>query len=381
MKRKLFVVAVVGLVIFTWAHNSSAAEPIRIGSLPPLSGTDAYAGIAQKQTYEMMAAKLNNAGGINGRPIKIIYYDVELKPDIAVSMAKRLIEKDQVTAILGPPHSITGLATVSSIEKAEIPTFLLGSSDLIDHPVKKWIFKVVPHSGVGVNKLLGYMKSQGIQRIALMTSQDAYGDDGRRYYIEGAPKYGIKIVFEDKYTMQDMDVSPILNKIKRTDAQAVANYSPYRAPIMFTMTYRRMGIELPLFMSPGDLSHFFLETAGKAAEGVILPSYKFFGTKDLLDSDPQKKVILDYMAMYKEKYGKEAEHFGGTAYDAFTILIAALKKAGDDKSKLRDAIEQTRGFVGAMGIFDYSPTVHGCMSENSFAVYKVVGGDFKLITY
>jgi branched-chain amino acid transport system substrate-binding protein len=106
---------------------------------------------------------------------------------------------------------------------------------------------------------------------------------------------------------------------------------------------------------------------------------KFYGAEKLPDSDPQKKVILDYQATYKKKYGKETNMFGGNAFDGFNMLVAALKKVGDDKNRLRDAIEQTQGYVGVSGIFNYSPNDHAGLSKDSIIMYQVVGGDWKVI--
>jgi branched-chain amino acid transport system substrate-binding protein len=71
--------------------------------------------------------------------------------------------------------------------------------------------------------------------------------------------------------------------------------------------------------------------------------------------------------------------FGGTAFDGFNILVTALKKAGDDKGKIRDAIEQTRGYAGVTGIYNYSPNDHGGLTKDSVAVYQAVGGAWKFI--
>ena len=71
--------------------------------------------------------------------------------------------------------------------------------------------------------------------------------------------------------------------------------------------------------------------------------------------------------------------FGGTAFDGFNILVTALKKAGNDKAKLRDAIEQTRDYVGVTGIYNYSPSDHGGLTKDSVAVYQAVGGSWKCI--
>jgi branched-chain amino acid transport system substrate-binding protein len=379
MRKQLIIVALMVLGIFTWSLTSLAAEPIRIGSPVLLSGTGAYVGGAEKDTLEMMAADLNKSGGINGRPIEFIFYDEEGKPDVAVSLVKRLIQKDKVTAILGISTSWTALPVIPIVQKEEIPAIILAAASQIVDPVKKWVFKTPPDDRIVVAKLLSYMQSQGIQRIAIMSTQDGFGDGGRTQLIAQAATYGIKIVFDDRYTMQDADITPTLNKIKKTDAQAVVNWSSSRAPIMFTMNYRQIGLELPIFQSHATFSKDFLDATGKNSEGTKLASMKFYGAEKLPDSDPQKKVILDYQATYKKKYGKETNMFGGNAFDGCNMLVAALKKVGDDKNRLRDAIEQTQGYVGVSGIFNYSPNDHAGLSKDSIIMYQVVGGDWKVI--
>jgi branched-chain amino acid transport system substrate-binding protein len=379
MRKQLIIVALMVLGIFTWSLTSLAAEPIRIGSPVLLSGTGAYVGGAEKDTLEMMAADLNKAGGINGRPLEFIFYDEEGKPDVAVSMVKRLIQKDKVAAIVGISTSWTALPIIPIVEKDEIPTIILAAAIKIVDPVKKWVFKTPADDRIVAAKLLSYMQSQGIKRIALMSTQDGFGDGGRSEITAQAPSYGINIVFDDKYTMQDTDITPTLSKIKKTDAQAVINWSSQRAPIILTMNYRQIGLELPLYQSHAAFSKDFLDATGKNSEGVKTAAMKFYGAEKLPDSDPQKKVILGYQEAYKKRYGKETNQFGGCAFDGFNILVAALKKAGDDKNKLRDAIEQTKGYVGIHGIFNYSPTDHGGISKESILMYQATEGVWKII--
>lgn len=379
MERQAFISLAAILAALFCASMVIAAEPIRIGSPVLLSGTGAYVGGAEKDTLEMMAADLNKAGGINGRPLEFIFYDEEGKPDVAVSMVKRLIQKDKVTAIVGISTSWTALPIIPIVEKEEVPTIILAAAIKIVDPVKKWVFKTPADDRIVVAKLLSYMQSQGIKRIAVMSTQDGFGDGGRSEIVAQAPAHGISIVFDDKYTMQDTDITPTLSKIKKTDAQAVVNWSSQRAPIILTMNYRQIGVELPLYQSHAAFSKDFLDATGKNSEGVKTAAMKFYGAEKLPDSDPQKKVILGYQEAYRKRYGKETNQFGGCAFDGFNILVAALKKAGEDKNKLRDAIEQTKGYVGIHGVFNYSPTDHGGITKESILMYQASGGEWKIL--
>ncbi len=379
MKKLATIISLSVLVMSMLSLTVIAAEPIRIGSPLLLSGRGAFVGGAEKDTLEMLSAELNAAGGINGRPVEFVFYDTEGKPDVAVRVVTRLIQKDKVDAIIGISTSWTAMPAIPIVEKFRVPTVMLASASSIVNPVRKWVFKTPVDDTIVVGKLFSDMKTQGIQQIAVMSSQDGFGDGGHQQLVDQSARFGIKIVFDDKYTMEDTDLTPMLNKIKKTDAQAVVNWSSSRAPVIVTMNYRQVGLELPLYQAHSTLSKDYLEASGKNAEGVKTAAFKFYGAADLSDSDPQKKVILDYQKAYKDKFGKDANQFGACAYDGFNIMVAAMKKAGTDREKLRDAIEKTSGYVGINGVFNYSQDNHGGLSPENMVIYQVTGQEWKIV--
>jgi branched-chain amino acid transport system substrate-binding protein len=379
MKKQLFITLLITLFISIWCLSAGAAEPIRIGSIHPLSGRVAFAGLPAKKTLDMMAEDLNKSGGINGRLIEMIHYDSEGKEDVTVRALNRLIQKDNVTAIIGPIESWTAMAVIPIIEKNQIPTIMTASGSMIVNPVKRWVFKTATSDELVVTKVLSYIKSKGIERIALMSSQDPYGEGGYKSVLAQAPDFKLKLVFDERFGGDETDLTPILNKIKKTDAQAVVSWSSKRTPNVVTINYRQVGLEIPLFLGHSALGPDFLKGTEKHGEGVITASGKFAGASGLQDSDPQKKVILDYMAAYKKKYGEETNQFAAGAFDALNMMTAALKKAGVEKVKLRDAIEQTRNYIGVYGVFNYSPNDHAGLSRESVVMYKVIGGEWKAI--
>jgi len=357
----------------------NAADSIKIGAPILLSGPGAFVGGAQKKTFEMLAEEVNQAGGINGRQVEFIFYDTEAKPDVAVRLVKRLIKKDQVDAILGISASWAALPVLPIIEKAKVPTVALASASSIVNPVKNWVFKAPAGDLIVASKLLSHMNSMNLKKLALVTTQDGFGSGGHTAVVALAGKHGIEIVFDDKYTMDDTDITPMLNRIKKTDADAVLNWSSRRAPVIMTMNYRQMGLKLPLFHSHASLSRGFLKAAGKNADGIIVSAAKFYGSELLPDSDVQKKVIQGYRDRYQAKWGEPANQFGAAAFDAFNILVGALRVAGTDNEKLRAAIESTSKYVGIGGVYEFSASDHGGLTRDSLVMYQAVGGEWKLM--
>jgi len=377
--KKQFITILMFVAVFILTSIAMAADPIKIGSPLLLSGRGAFVGGAEKETLEMMAEKINKSGGINGRPIEFVFYDTEAKPDIAVRLVKRLIRKDKVDMIIGISASWAAFPVIPIIEKYKIPTIMLGSANKIVSPVNKYVFKTPADDKIVVSTLLNHLQGQGIKKVAVLSSQDGFGDGGRSQLKAQVAEYGIEIVFDDKYTMDDTDITPTINKIKKTDAEVVINWSSKRAPVIMTQGYRQIGMTLPLYQSHAALSPDFLKATGENGNGVKIASFKFPGAQGLSDNDPQKKIILDYQAQYEKKFSKPANQFGACAFDAFNIAAAALKKTGTDKGKLRDAIEATKGYVGINGEFNYSPEDHGGLTKKSMVMYEAINGKWKLM--
>ena len=122
----------------------------------------------------------------------------------------------------------------------------------------------------------------------------------------------------------------------------------------------------------------YIEASGAAAEGIIFPAGRLLVADELPDSNPQKALLLKYKNDYESKFTDKVSTFGGHAYDALTILVAGIEKAGLDKEKVRDAIENLHGLAGTAGIFNFSPEDHNGLDINSFEMLTVKDGKFAI---
>ena len=86
------------------------------------------------------------------------------------------------------------------------------------------------------------------------------------------------------------------------------------------------------------------------------PVWRILVAGELADADKQKSVLLEYSKAFEAAYQRPPDHFGGHAWDAMHMIAAALKTAGPDPKKIRDALETSKDFVGISGIFTLSAT-------------------------
>ena len=384
--RSLASVVLIGVLLGGLGNGvmpspASAAEPYKIGAVFSITGVGSFLGEPEKKTAEMIAEEVNKKGGINGHPIELIIADDESDTTKCNLAVKKLIKKDNVPVIIGPTRSGESLAVVSVVEEAQVPLISCATSYKIVTPIesRKWVFKVAASDAHVVAKLFDYMKAKGWTKIAIMTDSTGYGASAREEFLRLAPENGITLLADERFGPQDTDLTAQLTKIRCTQPQAIVSWSVGPTQIISVKNWRDLGMDaIPLFQSHGFGSRKNLELAGKAAEGVLLALARVNIGPILPDSQPQKKPIMEYTKAYEERYKEPISSFGGHAWDAMNLAIAALQAVGPDPAKIRDQLEKTTKFVGMHGIFNFSPQDHNGLSKDDLEMVVVKNGDWAL---
>ncbi|MEN6439867.1 MAG: ABC transporter substrate-binding protein [Syntrophobacter sp.] len=381
------VFAVLGLALAQFLHFSSAtpvsaaAEPYKIGAVFSITGVGSFLGEPEKKTAEMIADEVNKKGGINGHPLELIVLDDESDATKCNLAVKRLIKKDNVPVIIGPTRSGESLAVAGIAEEAHVPLISCATSYKIVTPIesRKWVFKVAGSDSHVVGRMFDYMKAHGIKKIGIMTDSTGYGASAREEFLRLAPANGIEIAADERFGPQDTDLSAQMTKIRSTQPQAIVNWSVGPTQILAIKSWRDLGMDsIPLFQSHGFGNLKNLELAGKAAEGVLLPLARVNVGSLLPDDKPQKKVILEYTKSYEERFKEPVSSFGGHAWDSMHLAMDALKAVGPDPAKIREHVENTKGFVGMHGIFNMSTQDHNGLSKDDLEMVVVKDGKWAL---
>ncbi|OAQ20502.1 ABC transporter substrate-binding protein [Thermosulfurimonas dismutans] len=388
--KKCGLWGLVSIFLFLIFSGSLAAkEPIKIGAFFALSGPAAFIGTPTKLVAEMAVAEINKKGGINGRPLELVIGDTEGDPSKAVAIAKRFIYKDKVVAIIGPTRTGTGMAVKPIVEAARVPTIMTVGGDPVIMGGKfgsyRYVFKTPQRSSTAVRKIYQYLKKKGLTRIAILTATDGFGKDGRKWLKKLAPEYGLTIVAEEAFNPRDTDMTAQLAKVWKENPQALVAWTIGPAGAIVAKNVKQLGITAPLFQCHGLPDPKYIELAGPASEGNLMPSTKLMAWEQLPDTDPQKPVIAHFVHLYKEVYHYDRRFpintHSGYAWDAIMILARALEKVGPDREKLREAIENTKGYVGISGVYNITPEDHNGLDESSMIIVKIVKGHWVLEDY
>lgn len=367
--------------VFAPARAQAGTEPYKVGAVFAITGTASFLGEPEKKTAEMIAEEINAQGGINGHPLQLIIYDDESDATKSTLAVKKLIKTDQVPVIIGPTQSDASLAVAPIAEEAQVPLISCAASYKIVEPVseRRWVFKVAGSDKHVVGKMYDYMKAKGITKIGIMTASTGFGASGREELLRLAPEYGITVLADERYGPKDTDLTAQLTKMREAKVEAIVNWSVGPTQVLAVKAWRDLKMDnIPLYQSHGFGSRKNIGLAGGAAEGVLLPLARVNVGPLLPDTQPQKKVIMAYTQAYEKKYNEPVSSFGGHAWDSLHLAVAALKAVGPDPAKIRDFLENTKGFVGQHGIFNFSPQDHNGLSKDDLEMVVVKNGDWAL---
>jgi branched-chain amino acid transport system substrate-binding protein len=353
--------------------QAAGKEPYVIGAVFDVTGTGAPLGTPERDTVLMLEKQINARGGIDGHPLKVIMADNGSDEAQSVLAVKRLIDQNKVLAIIGPSQTGTTLAASETVETAKVPMISCAAGVKIVEPVKPWIFKTAQSDVHAVAKVLDYLKSKRLTSIAILTVSNAFGDSGKQQLQAQAKGAGISIVAAESFGATDTDMKAQLIRIRSTKAQAIVCWGTNPGPALVAQNAKQLGIKLPLVMSHGIANRKFIDLAGAASEGVIFPAGKLLVRNEVGRGDKQKSVLQDYATSFQKEYNREADTFGGHAYDALMIVVKALDKVGPDRVKLRAEIERMR-FVGISGVFNFTATDHNGLAKDAFAMVVIQNG-------
>ncbi|MDQ2735332.1 MAG: ABC transporter substrate-binding protein, partial [Pseudomonadota bacterium] len=179
-----------------WAQS---APLIKIGTLLSVTGPGAFLGDQMKRGAELAVDEINASGGINGRKIQWVFYDVETQASKAVLATRRLIESDKVDMIVGGGNaSGLAMAMVPLAEKAGVPFISTEGAMAIVNPVaeRKWVFKATMDDDTVLDRALDSFAKRNISTIALLADSSGFGQSAKEQMQKVAAKRNVKVIYE-----------------------------------------------------------------------------------------------------------------------------------------------------------------------------------------
>lgn len=360
--------------------TSTTKEPIKIGAVVSLTGTYAGLGEPEKNTIDMEVTRINDAGGIKGRELKVIIQDDGTDTAKAQSVTAKLIDQDKVLAIMGATGSGQTMAMRGEVDRAAIPQVSMAGATVITAQFDPLVFQTPWSNKIVIPFTLAYMQKQGITRIGLISDTGGFGKDGAAVVTAEAPKYGMQIVAAETFNPGDTDMSAQLTRIKGSGADVILMVNAGAEASTVAKNRKSLGITIPLYGTHGNARREFIDGAAGAAEGVRFAAGKILIPETYGKDTEEYKVATDFVSRYQAAFGAAPSTFAGHAYDAIHIIAEAAERVtGELTSKaLSDEIENTKGFVGIGGTFNFSATDHNGLSESDIVMYEIKNDTWQL---
>ncbi|MBN1221542.1 MAG: ABC transporter substrate-binding protein [Anaerolineae bacterium] len=362
-------------------------EPYKIGVFFSMTGPASSLGIPERDTANMVVEEVNAAGGIKGpdgqmHPLEIVMEDDQSDTDKGVLIVKKLIEEEKVPILVGGTSSGVSMAVIDTITEAKVPFISNAASGAIIQPVEEryWIFKT-PQMNVPVSQVQGdWLKANGFTKVASFGVNNGFGADSMQAFKQVAADEGIEIVWEGTFEASDTDFSAQLTQIAGSGAQALVAHATPAEGAPLTVQFRDLGLEMPIIHNHGIGNQAFIDLAGEAAEGVLFPIGKLMVAEDLPTDDPQKDVLMQYIADYTEYTGGSTPStFGGHAWDSMQMAIMALEAVGPDPAAIRDYLEGIQNFAGISGVFNLSPQDHNGIGKETLVLVQIKNGTWEYV--
>ena len=368
MRRLSFGSISLAAFIMAAGMQAAPAQSIKIGVFGPLTGDAAAMGSSEKEAVELAVKDKNDAGGIRGKKIEVIYGDDAGKPEEAVNVAKRLISRDEALITVGSISSPASLAASQISRQSETAQIVVsGTAQRITTQGNKWVFRSpVPDTKL-VADLANFVREKfpNLKKFAFLYVNDDFGRGGFEAFKAAGQKYGFEIVADERYTRGDIDFTAQLGRIKASPAQALVEWSRYTEGALIAKQYVQTGMDLVRFGSDGVASPKYIELGGSAVDGVYFTTHFSVATGADI---PAAKVFIE---KYQKAYGRVPDAYAAEAYDAITLALLAVEKAGkEDRAAIRDALAGI-SFESVRGPFKFDEKGDPLLLTH---VVKIVGG-------
>lgn len=330
----------------TTTSSSHSSDVIKVGEFASLTGGNASFGISSHQGTQMAIDELNAQGGVLGKKLQLITEDDQSKAGEPALVVQKMIGRDNVIAVLGEVASSKSLEAAPICQDTKTPMISPASTNPKVTETGDYIFRVCfidPFQGTVMAKFC--MDNLKKKNVAILTDvKQDYSVGLAQFFKEYLTSHGGKIVVEQSYSSGDKDFSAQLTAIRNADPAPEAIFVPgyYTEAGLIARQARELGITVPLMGGDGWDSASLTEVGGEALNNCYFSNH--FSTQDT------NKLIQDFLSKYQAKYGNVPDAMAALGYDSAMILADAIKRAGSlDKTKIRDAIAQTKDYPGITG--------------------------------
>jgi branched-chain amino acid transport system substrate-binding protein len=383
MKRVVITLSIALVTLAAVAGAPRAQQPpVKLGLAAAVSGGSAASGDAIKRGLQIAMDEINAKGGVlGGRRLELVIRDDEGNPQKGVTIARELVEREQVAAVFGGLHTTVALAQVPVWHELSTPyvgTWAAGTNITRNGKKPNFVFRVSANDDE-VDKYLVRYAAEQLKRgkPGLLLENTAWGQSNEAGLGKWFGERGVKAVGVEKFNWNDPDMSPQLLRLKQGGADVVMLVANAPEGAQVVKSRAKVGWEVPIVSHWGISGGRFAELTGELSDGVVfVQTYSFFGKQSA-----RGEAVLKAL---KDKYGVKgpedvtAPVGTANAYDGLHLVALAIEQAkSTDGAKVREALEDLKAeYAGLIKTYKrpFTAEQHDALTERDYIMVVWRGG-------
>lgn len=365
-KYRVVLLIIAAFVLLT---SCGHADSIEIGFTASLSGTNSDLGVSSRNGAKLAVDEINEAGGINGRLIKLIVKDDKNDKETALEVDQEFYKED-IKIIIGHMTSDMAELTVPYVNEKKMlmlsPT--ISAEYLTD--LNDYFFRMIPSNKEQSKTISENLIKNKIQKVAVLydASNLLFTESLKTQFITDYEALGGLVVFEEEFLMGSIDTDAIINNIRNSGAEAVFVISGADNVTFFSQNFYKNNFNLDFYLPSWAMTSDLLEHGGQSIEGAHLVN--FFNT----NTNNQK--YLDFTNKYVQIFGNQPSFSSVFSYEAVMVLADAMKNTNTtDPDQIIEYILKKKNFEGLQNSISF--TAAGDVIRNCYS-YTIQNGEYIL---
>lgn len=335
--------------------KKAMGDEIVVGSNFELTGNVAQYGANANNGFKLAIKEVNDAGGINGKKIKIVEADTKSDAAESVNSATKLISDDKVVAIVGPAVTANVIAESQVATDNMVPVIGPAATNpdvtVENGTVKPYIFRACFIDPQQSEVMAQFAAKDLMAKTAVLylDSSSDYSKSLGKIFKEKFEANGGQVVMEEAFLAKDQDFKAALTKIQTANADVIFVPAYYEEVGKIIKQARELGITAAILGTDGWDDSKVVDIAGKEAlNNTFFCTHYFEGDEE----------VQGFIASYKKEYNNDPNVFAALGYDAGKMLVDAIERSGDDLSKIRDNLETIKDLPVGTGKITMDAATH-----------------------
>lgn len=314
------------------------APPIKLGTLTPLTGAGGSYGPSMRKSMSWVVEQVNGAGGVLGRRVELVSEDDQTNPDAGVRAARKLIDVDKVTAVMGTwASSVTTAVAPLCWESKTFLTTVSGSDSITQLPHQGYLVRTQPNTHLQVAKLSAFLLELRVKRLFILSAQTPFAEATHKLLAEALPKGGAQVAGQVIYDKDKTTFRSEIDQALRTNPDMIYlnGYTPDITVLMkdlFKAGYAGQRI-----------------AQGYAANAKLLSSLPAEVTDGIYAISPSPSVdSAVYKRLAKTLGVEEVDPYSAQCHDHASLVCLAIAKAREATgTAIKDSIRKISQGSGA----------------------------------